>query len=59
MNLVDILHEEYKDLLPKVDAKPIILAGGFGKRLGDLTKEIPKPLINVKNKPTKLNNMWK
>ncbi len=30
-NLVDILYEEYKDLLPKVDAKPIILAGGLAK----------------------------
>ena len=34
MNLVDILYEEYKNLLSKIDAKPIILAGGFGKRLG-------------------------
>ena len=51
MNLVDILHEGYKNLLSKVDAKAIILAGGFGKRLGNLTKEIPKPLVKVKNKP--------
>ena len=26
-----------------------ILAGGFGKRLGKITKKIPKPLIKVNN----------
>ena len=26
------------------------MAGGFGKRLGDLTKKIPKPLLYYKNK---------
>ena len=28
----------------------VIMAGGFGKRLGDLTKKIPKPLLYYKNK---------
>ena len=27
------------------------MAGGFGKRLGNRTKNIPKPLIKIKNKP--------
>ena len=29
----------------------LILAGGFGKRMGDLTKLVPKPMLNVKGKP--------
>ena len=31
--------------------KAIILAGGFGKRLKPLTDSIPKPLINILDKP--------
>ncbi len=31
--------------------KAIILAGGRGSRLGDLTKEIPKPMIRIGGKP--------
>ena len=29
----------------------LILAGGYGSRLGKVTKKIPKPLIKVNNKP--------
>ncbi len=35
--------------LRKVDV--IIMAGGFGKRLGSKTKNTPKPLLEVKGKP--------
>lgn len=31
--------------------KVIILAGGFGSRLGDITNLIPKPMVKVGNKP--------
>ena len=29
----------------------LILAGGYGSRLGHLTKKTPKPLIKINNKP--------
>ena len=29
----------------------IILAGGYGSRLGNITKKIPKPLLKINNKP--------
>ena len=29
----------------------IILAGGFGTRLGDLTKYTPKPMLKINNLP--------
>ena len=32
--------------------KAILLAAGYGKRLGDITKKIPKCLIKVDNQPT-------
>jgi dTDP-glucose pyrophosphorylase len=29
----------------------IIMAGGFGKRMGDLTKDLPKPMLAIDEKP--------
>ena len=29
----------------------VIFCGGYGKRLGDITKKIPKPLIKSEGKP--------
>ena len=31
--------------------KCIILAAGFGTRMGELTKKVPKPMLLIKNKP--------
>jgi len=35
----------------KLDNVVFLLAGGFGKRLGSLTSDKPKPLLNVGDKP--------
>ena len=45
--LVDILHKTTQNQLKNLDAVPLIIAGGYGKRLGSLTKKTPKPLIKV------------
>lgn len=36
---------------PKLDNPVFLMAGGFGKRLMPLTKDCPKPLLKVGNKP--------
>ena len=32
-------------------APVIVMAGGYGKRLGELTKSVPKPLVKVQDRP--------
>ena len=36
---------------PQRENKVVIMVGGIGARLGELTKEIPKPMLEVKGKP--------
>ena len=37
--------------LPHHNTSALIMAGGFGKRLGSYTENIPKPLVEVAGKP--------
>ena len=37
--------------------KVVILAGGFGTRLGELTDLIPKPMVNIGDKPILMHIM--
>tara|TARA_B100000029_G_scaffold94792_1_gene84999 strand:+ start:416 stop:1126 length:711 start_codon:yes stop_codon:yes gene_type:complete len=41
----------------KINMKVVILAGGFGTRLSEYTKTIPKPMINIVGKPMLLHIM--
>ena len=41
----------------KINMKVVILAGGFGTRLSEDTKTIPKPMINIAGKPMLLHIM--
>ncbi len=48
------IHLELLDRFPLIASKDnlvILMAGGLGSRLGDLTKECPKPLLKVAGKP--------
>ena len=50
--MVDIFFfENYLFKGTRIQNDFIIIAGGFGKRLYPITKNIPKPMIIVKNKP--------
>ena len=37
--------------------KVVILAGGFGTRISEYTKTIPKPMIKIKKKPIMIHIM--
>jgi len=49
INKVHALHDFSKP--DKISNTAIVMAGGFGKRLGALTKETPKPLLKIGKKP--------
>ena len=38
-------------------SKIVILAGGYGTRLSEYTKKIPKPMVKIKNKPILIHIM--
>jgi len=46
IQVVDELHKTVKN-----DTIVVIMAGGLGSRLGNLTKDCPKPLLNIGNQP--------
>lgn len=46
--LIDIVSRRH---LPDSIACALVMAGGFGKRLGGYTKETPKPLLSVGERP--------
>ena len=41
----------------EINMKVILLAGGFGTRLSEYTKIIPKPMVNIAGKPMLLHIM--
>ena len=49
--LVNLYFYENNLFNNKIDNDFIIIAGGFGKRLYPITKNIPKPMVRIKNKP--------
>ena len=51
-NVICGLETIYSNKSPtKVMSPVVIIAGGFGKRLGNLTKHKPKPMVEVSGKP--------
>lgn len=49
--VIDII--QFKEFFsrPKIDNSVLLMAGGFGKRLGSMTESCPKPMLKVGNKP--------
>jgi len=49
--LFDLVTLQHMHIKPVYDNPIFIMAGGFGKRLYPLTKDIPKPLLKIGKKP--------
>ncbi|MGJ3259922.1 MAG: nucleotidyltransferase family protein [Rhodospirillales bacterium] len=50
--VVGLMH--IRELMPPVDVRPntvVLMAGGLGERLRPLTRDTPKPLLNIGDKP--------
>ena len=45
------IYEQDNRKLERKDNPIVIMAGGLGKRLGELTKNVPKPMLRIKGKP--------
>ena len=46
-----MLLKRYRSERDKKYMKALILAGGYGSRLGSITESIPKPMVEVGGKP--------
>jgi dTDP-glucose pyrophosphorylase len=46
IRILDLLNKEVRDLCPV-----LVMAGGLGTRLGELTRKTPKPLVRVGGRP--------
>ena len=49
--LLEVVRLATQDLLPLRPQPVYIMAGGLGRRLGDLTRDIPKPMLPLGHKP--------
>lgn len=49
--ILDIIYGSFVEQAAVNNTTVFILAGGFGKRLGDLTKSTPKPMLKVDGMP--------
>ncbi len=49
--VIDLITKSSGRLKPNYDNQVFLMAGGLGSRLGELTKDIPKPLLKIGGKP--------
>lgn len=49
--VVDVVTVDDVEGAGELPVRAVVMAGGFGKRLGDLTKDTPKPMLKVGDRP--------
>lgn len=49
--IIDIIFADEDSIIEKSENTVILMAGGLGTRLRPLTENVPKPMLNVGNKP--------